>query len=67
MKQVQGALSYHGHDYTWKQLYDRNGSFAMGWAQLGWPYTLLPAGHFHMLVDPEAVATYLLALISKAV
>src|SRR3954464_8491339 len=22
MKQVQGALSYHGHDYTWKQLYD---------------------------------------------
>ncbi len=39
MKQVHGALSYHGHDYTWKQLYDRNGSFAMGWAQLGWPYT----------------------------
>jgi rhamnosyltransferase len=39
MMQVQGALSYHGHDYTWKQLYDRNGSFAMGWAQLGWPYT----------------------------
>jgi rhamnosyltransferase len=39
MKQVIGALSYHGHDYTWKQLYDRNGSFAYGWAQLGWPYT----------------------------
>lgn len=39
MMQVQGALSYHGHDYTWRQLYDRNGSFAMGWAQLGWPYT----------------------------
>ena len=39
MMQVRGALSYHGHDYTWKQLYDRNGSFAMGWAQLGWPYT----------------------------
>src|SRR5689334_19565302 len=28
MVQVKGALSYHGHDYTWKQLYDRNGSFA---------------------------------------
>ena len=39
MKQVNGALSYHGHDYTWKQLYDRNGSFAYGWAQIGWPYT----------------------------
>lgn len=39
MTQVKGALSYHGHDYTWKQLCDRNGSFAFGWAQLGWPYT----------------------------
>ena len=39
MTQVKGALSYHGHDYTWKQLYKRNGSFAIGWAKLGWPYT----------------------------
>ena len=39
MVQIKGALSYHGHDYTWKQLYDRNGSFAMGWALIGWPYT----------------------------
>jgi rhamnosyltransferase len=39
MIQVKGALSYHGHDYTWKQLYDRNGSFAFGWKELGWPYT----------------------------
>jgi rhamnosyltransferase len=40
MMQVKGAISFHGHDYTWKQLYERNGSFAYGWAQLGWPYTL---------------------------
>lgn len=39
MKQVQGALSFHGHDYTWKQLVDRNGSFAFGFRQIGWPYT----------------------------
>ena len=39
MMYVPEALSYHGHDYTWKELYNRNGSFAMGWAQLGWPYT----------------------------
>lgn len=39
MMYVREALSYHGHDYTWKELYNRNGSFAMGWAQLGWPYT----------------------------
>jgi rhamnosyltransferase len=38
MTQVKGAVSFHGHDYTWKQLYDRNGSFAYGWAKLGWPY-----------------------------
>jgi rhamnosyltransferase len=58
MSQVQGALSYHGHDYTWKQLYDRNGSFAMGWAQLGWPYTfgqllrdLAQPGRYRIVVD----------------
>jgi rhamnosyltransferase len=39
MTQVKGAVSFHGHDYTWKQLYDRNGSFAFGWKELGWPYT----------------------------
>jgi glycosyltransferase involved in cell wall biosynthesis len=40
MMQVKDAISLHGHDYTWKQLNDRFGSFAMGWAELGWPYTL---------------------------
>jgi rhamnosyltransferase len=40
MLQVKDAVSLHGHDYTWKQLNDRFGSFAMGWAELGWPYTL---------------------------
>jgi rhamnosyltransferase len=40
MTQVKDAISLHGHDYTWKQLNDRFGSFAMGWAELGWPYTL---------------------------
>jgi rhamnosyltransferase len=40
MMQVKDAVSLHGHDYTWKQLNDRFGSFAMGWAELGWPYTL---------------------------
>ena len=40
MAQVRDAVSLHGHDYTWKQLNDRFGSYAMGWAQLGWPYTL---------------------------
>ncbi len=39
MTQVKGALSYHGHDYTWKDLCSRTGSFALGWARLGWPYT----------------------------
>jgi rhamnosyltransferase len=39
MRQVKDAVSLHGHDYTWKQLNDRFGSFAMGWAELGWPYT----------------------------
>jgi len=40
MQYVPQALSYHGHDYTWTELYNRNGSFAVGWASLGWPYTL---------------------------
>lgn len=40
MLQVKEAVSLHGHDYTWKQLNDRFGSFAMGWAELGWPYTV---------------------------
>ena len=39
MLQVKDAVSLHGHDYSWKQLNDRVGSFAMGWAELGWPYT----------------------------
>jgi rhamnosyltransferase len=39
MLYVEEALSYHGHDYTWREICNRNGSFAMGWAMLGWPYT----------------------------
>ena len=39
MMQVKGALSYHGHDYSWKDLCSRTGTFALGWARLGWPYT----------------------------
>jgi pimeloyl-ACP methyl ester carboxylesterase len=31
-----------------------------------WPNRTLPAGHFHMLVDPGAVATALLELIKQA-
>ncbi len=40
MTQVRRAVSFHGHDYTWKDLDGRIASFAMGWARLGWPYTL---------------------------
>jgi rhamnosyltransferase len=40
MVQVKEAVSYHGHDYTWQALRSRTESFAMGWAELGWPYTL---------------------------
>jgi rhamnosyltransferase len=39
MMQVKEALSFHGHDYTWKDLSSRTASFAFGWARLGWPYT----------------------------
>ncbi len=39
MLMVPAAVSVHGHDYTWKDIHNRLGSFAMGWAQLGWPYT----------------------------
>ena len=39
MKQVKSALSYHGHDYTWKDLVNRTASLAFGWKELGWPYT----------------------------
>ena len=39
MMQVKKALSYHGHDYTWKDLSNRIASFAFGWKTLGWPYT----------------------------
>jgi rhamnosyltransferase len=57
MLYVEDALSYHGHDYTWKELYNRIGSFAMGWAQLGWPYT------FRMLVrDLAQPSRYLIAI-----
>lgn len=39
MIQVKHALSYHGHDYSWKDLHARTAGFATGWARLGWPYT----------------------------
>ena len=38
MRQVKEAVSLHGHDYTWKQLNDRFGSFAMGWASCSRPW-----------------------------
>ncbi len=38
MVQVKEALSYHGHSYSWKELSGRLGSFASGFARLGWPY-----------------------------
>jgi hypothetical protein len=34
-------------------------------AARGWPTAALDAGHFHPLVDPEAVATALLALLTR--
>jgi rhamnosyltransferase len=40
MMQVKEALSFHGHDYTWKDLSNRTASFAMGFARLGYPYTI---------------------------
>ena len=33
---------------------------------LGWPVRHLPAGHFHMLVDPVGVTDALLALVEQA-
>jgi hypothetical protein len=33
--------------------------------QLGWPYAEIPGGHFHMLVDPPAVAAALLELLGR--
>jgi hypothetical protein len=32
---------------------------------LGWPYRNLDGGHFHMLVDPAAVATAVLELAQR--
>jgi hypothetical protein len=32
----------------------------------GWPYRHLPAGHFHMLVDPQAAADAILDLVAAA-
>ncbi|HEY6543209.1 MAG TPA: hypothetical protein VIZ18_19860, partial [Ktedonobacteraceae bacterium] len=31
----------------------------------GWPNRMLPAGHFHMLVDPTAVTTALVELMKQ--
>jgi Alpha/beta hydrolase family len=32
---------------------------------LGWPVARLPAGHFHALVDPDGLATAMLALLAR--
>jgi len=49
--QVKEAISFHGHDYTWKDLVARIDSFAEGWAKLGWPYT--PARLIRDLLQPS--------------
>jgi hypothetical protein len=33
--------------------------------RLGWPYAEIPGGHFHMLVDPPAVATAIVGLLRR--
>jgi glycosyltransferase involved in cell wall biosynthesis len=53
MMQVKEALSYHGHDYTWKELNNRVQSFAMGFARLGHPYTFR-----HLLRDLAQPSRY---------
>jgi rhamnosyltransferase len=62
MMQVK-ALSYHGHDYTWKDLSNRTGTFALGWARLGWPYTFKRL--LRDLVQPNRYLIVLNALVRR--
>lgn len=61
--QVKEALSYHGHDYTWQDLTKRTSSFAMGWAEIGWPYTL--RRFVRDLMQPSRYATLAGAFIRR--
>lgn len=63
MMQVKEALSYHGHDYTWKDLSNRTASFAMGFARLGYPYTI--RSFLRDLIQPSRYAVTAQALLSK--
>jgi len=63
MMQVKEALSYHGHDYTWKDLSNRTASFAMGFARLGYPYTIWNL--LRDLAQPSRYAIAAQALLSK--
>ena len=54
--QIVSGFMFESHFATfWKQA-----------QQAGWAYTQLKGGHFHMLVDPQAVAEALLRLVSDA-
>jgi len=63
MMQVKKALSYHGHDYTWKDLSNRTASFAMGFARLGHPYKTWSL--LRDLMQPSRYAITAQALLSK--
>jgi hypothetical protein len=63
MMQVKEALSYHGHDYTWKELSNRTASFAMGFARLGYPYTIWSL--LRDLAQPSRYAITAQALLGK--
>ena len=63
MMQVKAALSYHGHDYTWKDLSNRTASFSMGFARLGHPYTIWSL--LRDLMQPSRYAITAQALLSK--
>ena len=63
MMQVKQALSYHGHDYTWKDLSNRTASFSMGFARLGHPYTLWTL--LRDLLQPSRYAITAQALLGK--
>jgi glycosyltransferase involved in cell wall biosynthesis len=62
MVQVKEALSYHGHDYTWKELSNRIASFSMGFARLGYPYTVTT--FLRDLLQPSRYAITAQALLS---
>jgi len=63
MRQVKEALSYHGHDYTWKDLANRTASFSMGFARMGYPYTIW--SFLRDLMQPSRYAITAQATLSK--